>query len=45
MVDRRVTWQILQRYGVPYALISVLTKLYSDIFIELKVCGKNFRTQ
>ena len=33
--------QILRRYGVPDAFVLVLSKLYSDIVIKLKGCGKN----
>ena len=36
-------WQILRIYDVPDALIFVLMKLYLDIFIKLKGCGKNIR--
>ena len=38
-----IMWQVLQRFGVPDELIFVLRKLYSDIVINLKGCGKNVR--
>ena len=40
-VDRLVIRQILRRYSVPNALISVLSKLYSEVFINIKCCGNN----
>ena len=40
-VDWPVMWQILRIYSVPDALILVLRKLYSEIFIEPKGYGKN----
>ena len=42
-VDWPVMRQILWRYGVPDALILVPRKLYLEISIKLKVCGKNVR--
>ena len=41
--DRPVMRQIMRRYGVTDVLILVLRKLYLDIVIKLKGCGKNVR--
>ena len=39
-VDRELLMKIMARYGCPEELIFVLRKLYSDITVQLKGCGK-----